>query len=230
MKKKILIIAVAACLLALTIAGTSVAYFTDTDAATNVFTVGEVDIKLTEAKVTVDSQNWHIVKVNPEERVASTGIDYKNIRTLWPGQSIAKDPRIDNVGSENAYVGAVITITNDNGANGTANIANSLAQADVTSFIVGLPQNAAINVKPIVENGVTVGYTVYVLFADAVVAGTGTATVFTGLAIPATWGNTEMKNLENLNVTVNAYATQTAGFANSTEAMNAAFPGTFVLN
>ena len=48
MKKKILSIALAACLALVAIAGASLAYFTDTDDATNVFTSGKVDITLNE--------------------------------------------------------------------------------------------------------------------------------------------------------------------------------------
>ena len=44
MKKKILMITVAALLIILSIAGTSMAYFTDTDEKTNTFTAGKVDI------------------------------------------------------------------------------------------------------------------------------------------------------------------------------------------
>ena len=46
MKKKIFLFTLAACLIILSIAGSSLAYFTDTDAKTNVFTAGNVDITL----------------------------------------------------------------------------------------------------------------------------------------------------------------------------------------
>lgn len=48
MKKKILAIALIACLAVTAIAGISLAYFTDTDSKTNVFTSGKVDITLNE--------------------------------------------------------------------------------------------------------------------------------------------------------------------------------------
>ncbi|MBQ7969237.1 MAG: hypothetical protein IJ292_05380 [Clostridia bacterium] len=48
MKKKIVSIALVACLALMAIAGASLAYFTDTDDATNVFTSGKVDITLNE--------------------------------------------------------------------------------------------------------------------------------------------------------------------------------------
>ena len=48
MKKKIVVFAIVACLAVMAIAGASLAYFTDTDDATNVFTSGKVDITLNE--------------------------------------------------------------------------------------------------------------------------------------------------------------------------------------
>lgn len=48
MKKKVTAIALCAALLAVAIVGLSLAYFTDTDTATNTFTVGKVDIELIE--------------------------------------------------------------------------------------------------------------------------------------------------------------------------------------
>lgn len=48
MKKKIIAFALVACLSMIAIAGASLAYFTDTDEATNAFTSGKVDITLNE--------------------------------------------------------------------------------------------------------------------------------------------------------------------------------------
>ena len=81
MKKKITAIALVVCLVAVAIVGGSLAYFTDTtDAKVNEFTVGNVDIDLTEP-------NW------------------KGDATLMPGVSFDKDPTITvKEGSQDAYV------------------------------------------------------------------------------------------------------------------------------
>ena len=87
MKKKIFMMTLAACLIVLSIVGTSLAYFTDTDAKTNVFTAGNVDIELT--------------------------YDVTDTR-LYPGQTYDEVATIKNVGTENAYVGLIIeVVTND---------------------------------------------------------------------------------------------------------------------
>lgn len=77
--KKILAIIVAA--FAIIITGGVIAYLTDTDTATNTFTVGAVSIDLTE-------DNWNAT----------------NAQNVVPGQVIAKDPKIANTGSNSAYV------------------------------------------------------------------------------------------------------------------------------
>ena len=55
MKKKLLAIGLAVAVLAVTIVGMSIAYFTDTDEETNVFTVGGVKVQLIEQQRNADS-------------------------------------------------------------------------------------------------------------------------------------------------------------------------------
>ena len=86
MKKKILAACLVICLLATAIIGTTLAYFTDTDEKINTFTVGNVDITLTEP-------NW------VEE----------NAVNMYPGQVLPKDPVVTNVGSNPCLVRIKIT-------------------------------------------------------------------------------------------------------------------------
>ncbi len=81
MKKRKTIIAAVVLLLVLLIGG-AIAYFTDTDDATNVFTIGNIQISL-------DESNW---------------VD-ANGQNVMPGDVIAKDPTITNDSAANgAYV------------------------------------------------------------------------------------------------------------------------------
>lgn len=84
MKKKILATCLVVCLLATAIIGTTLAYFTDTDAKTNTFTVGNVDIILTEP-------NWD----------ASGSEDAPEV---YPGEPLAKDPTVENDGKNPCFV------------------------------------------------------------------------------------------------------------------------------
>ena len=93
-KKKIISLCLVVCLLATAIGGT-LAYFTDTDSEKNTFTVGNVDIDLTETN-----------KINGEE---VTGNAFEN---LMPGTEITKTPVVTNNSSEAAYVRVVVRVTN----------------------------------------------------------------------------------------------------------------------
>lgn len=94
MKKKIVSVCLVVCLLATAIIGTTLAYFTDkTEAVTNTFTSGKVDITLDEAPVGQDG------KETSGDR--TTGNNYK----LYPGKEYDKDPTVwVNEGSEDCYL------------------------------------------------------------------------------------------------------------------------------
>lgn len=83
MKKKILSIALVVAMIAVIAAG-SLAYFTDKDSADNVFTVGNVDITLTEP-------NWD-----------STGKE--DAPEVYAGEPLAKDPTVKNDGNNPCFV------------------------------------------------------------------------------------------------------------------------------
>jgi len=105
MKKKKTIIA-AVILLLLFIVGGAIAYFTDKDTATNKFTIGKVDIA-------VEEKNW-----------VTTDADANGIpdaaQDLMPGETVAKDPKINNLSTTNkAYVFAKVVIPCSTGENST---------------------------------------------------------------------------------------------------------------
>lgn len=83
-KKKILSVALAASLAAVAVVSSSLAYFTDTDQKDNVFTVGNVDITLTEP-------NWDAEGKEEAE-------------DMYPGEAVAKDPTVTNDGANPAFV------------------------------------------------------------------------------------------------------------------------------
>lgn len=84
MKKKITAIALVVCLVAVAVVGGSLAYFTDKDNATNTFTVGNVDITLTEP-------NWE-------------GSGSQDAPEVYPGEPLAKDPTVTNDGANPCFV------------------------------------------------------------------------------------------------------------------------------
>ena len=94
MKKKIMAAALAICMMATLVVGMSLAYFTDTDSKTNTFTVGNVDITLTEP-------SW-------------LGDTSEDAVRLIPGKTIAKDPTITVAqGSQTAYTFMKVELSAD---------------------------------------------------------------------------------------------------------------------
>ena len=83
-KRKILSLAMALSLVAILAVGATIAYFTDTDEATNTFTVGNVSIDLIEP-------NWD-----------ESGS--KDAPEVYPGEALAKDPTVTNDGANPCFV------------------------------------------------------------------------------------------------------------------------------
>ena len=85
MKKRIVALALVVLMLTVAVIGGTMAYFTDNDEATNVFTTGNVDIDLDE---NFDADN----------------------ATLMPGIDITKEVDVKNLGTEDAFVRVHIAI------------------------------------------------------------------------------------------------------------------------
>lgn len=152
MKKKLLAIGLAVAVLAVTIVGMSIAYFTDTDQETNTFTIGNVKIDLIEE---FDSNN----------AVLRPGSQTTN--------AINKDVWIKNTGTEDAYVWYEWYIPSEldstDGSTGTNNVVhvNSLGctwdkySTDPSFWAEGqteaLPLEQTWDHDPEVELGLTVG-------------------------------------------------------------------------
>ena len=103
MKKKIVTLCLVIALVATMVAGGTLAYFTDSDEATNVFAIGNVDIELSEEVGT--SGNATVVET--ENGATYTGVT--------PGDKLQKEVKIANTGSNAAYVQVAVTLKNDNG-------------------------------------------------------------------------------------------------------------------
>lgn len=84
MKKKIIALCLVIALAATAVIGGTLAYFTDDAEATNTFTVGNVDITLTEP-------NWE-------------GTGSQDAPEVYPGEPLAKDPTVTNSGANPCFV------------------------------------------------------------------------------------------------------------------------------
>ena len=204
MKKKLMTVLALVLVIAMSVAGTY-AYLTSADRVVNTFTVGDVQIKLDEAKANTDG-----TLVEGAARVDANS--YK----LLPGHKYNKDPMVTVLkGSESSYVKMTVTFTKaaeldaifaPNGANMTS-IFNGY---DSTNWIYkGNTKNA--------DNTRTYEfwYKETVAAPDADVA---LDALFDSITVPGTITNTQLATIEGMTITVNAYAIQADGFTDAADA------------
>lgn len=245
MKKKILALALVFCLaLALGIGGT-LAYLTSTDTVTNTFTVGNVSIKLDEAKVGTDGK---ALTGDSAERVK------ENSYKLMPGHTYDKDPTVTvNAGSEESYIKVVVTV------NKTAELDKIFKAHEDFAIVEDKANNVAGVVAGYDSNKWTLqnkggekdsnGNRTYTFYYYKTVSAVGNGKggkdadevledLFTSITIPGSLTNEEIETLqykitqttgddgaatttkieEKLSITVTAYAIQADGFTDAADA------------
>lgn len=178
MKKKLALSIAAAAMIGTLAVGGTLAWFTDVETATNVVTVGEVDITLSETG-------------EGKGITGGTGLDYD----VMPGKEYDKTVTIGNVGND-AYVRAIITVS------GSKVITDGLLSGAEDAISFGaLDENAEWKANEDGSVSCTVNYDG--IFAED----TETPwTLFTNFNIPSSWGN-QYENAE-FNIMVEAQAIQ----------------------
>ena len=205
MKKKLMTVLALVLVIAMSVAGTY-AYLTSTDEVVNTFAVGNVQIKLDEAKANPDGSlvpNADRVKAN----------SYK----LLPGHTYNKDPMVTVLkGSEKCYVKMTVTFTKaaeldaifaPNGAN-LLSIFNGYDSANW--IYKGNTEDTANNTR-----------TYEFWYKETVAAPDGDVALdalFDSITVPGTITNAQLATIEGMTITVNAYAIQADGFANAADA------------
>ena len=196
MKKKIVIVALVVCIFAMSIASATLAYFTDTEGATNTFTIGNVDIKL-------GAKNANNVMEEIDDDNADSLLSIQN-SNVYPTQVIAKDATITNIANVAAYVAGIIEISGIN--------ALLVDDTAVKAFLTGGALNATSGYATKIVPG-TDSIKVYII-ANAAITKDGTVVLFEDIEVPADWGNAEMNVFAGCQIDIKAYATQTAGMDN----------------
>lgn len=167
MKKKIVAMCATIALAAVAVTGGTLAYFTDTEEALNEFTVGNVEIELTEP-------GW------------AYGGSFAS--DVYPGQVLAKDPIVTNVGDNSCFVRVSVDGLKCLGEGNlivfrTGNVANELG--------AGWEQ---------------VGD--YYYYTQALEPGAATTKLFEDIVIPTTLTNGDGATLKTINVTADAVQSQ----------------------
>lgn len=233
-KKTVLAAACAAALVAGSIAGT-MAYLTSKDEVKNTFTVGQVEISLDEAKVDekgqpVDKDGEVVKNLAAAERV--TGNSYK----LIPGHKYTKDPTLTVLkGSEESYVRLMVTATFD------GKLTEEQLATKLDGIFTGYGSDWArkgdpavtTETKTVFEDGdeKVVEYTVvtyeyrYKTSVEGEVEGSAAdnklPALFTGIAVPDTWTNEDLKAIGGFSIDVEGQAIQADGFEDADAAWTA---------
>ena len=200
MKKKLMTVLALVLVIAMSVAGTY-AYLTSTDKVVNSFTVGDVQIKLDEAKANTDGS-----LVAGADRVKANS--YK----LLPGHNYAKDPMVTVLeGSESSYV--KMTVTFSNAAELDAIFASN-GGADMTSIFNGY-DSANWKLQNVTKDTQNNTRTYEFWYKETVAAPTADVALdplFDSITVPGTINNAQLKTIEGMTITVNAYAIQADGF------------------
>ena len=202
MKKTLTVLLALVLVIAMSVAGT-MAYLTSTDEVVNTFTVGKVQIKLDEAKANPDGSlvpNADRVKAN----------SYK----LIPGHTYNKDPMVTVLeGSESSYIKMTVTFTKS----AELDAIFKPNGADMTSIFVGYDSTNWID-KGNTEDASANTRTYEFWYKEAVAAPDADVALdalFDKIVVPGTITNDQLKTIEGMTITVNAYAIQADGFANA---------------
>lgn len=198
-KKAMLMTLCAIILVVATVFGT-MAYLTSTDEVVNTFTVGNVAIKLDEAKVNPDGS-----RVEGADRVK------ENSYKLLPGHTYNKDPMVTLLaGSETSYVKMTVTFSKASALDAIF----APTGADLTSIFNGYDSDNWIykdNTKDATANTRTYEFW-YKEAVGAPTADVALDALFDSITVPGTITKEQLATIEGLTITVNAYAIQADGF------------------
>lgn len=187
---------VALCAIAVT--GMSLAYFQDTDVATNTFTVGNVDIKLDEAAVIKGQDNTWAAQ--------NDRVQQNKYELVYPGAVLPKDPTVTNTGKNAAWIR--VNVTFDNLAAWRAILGQDVSLMTLADAV---PAGwTAVDAAGKIDAD-TITYSYYYNTALAVNANTGA--LFTKITVPSDATSAKMEALGAFNISVTADAIQAEGFA-----------------
>lgn len=202
-KSKALILTLCAVLLVTASMLGTMAYLTSTASVENTFTVGQVKIKLDEAKANPDGS-----LVENADRV--TANSYK----LIPGHTYNKDPMVTVLkDSEASYIKMTVTFSKASALDAIF----APDGADLTSIFKGYDNTSWIyqgNTEDATANTRTYEF----WYKETVGAPDGDIALdalFDSITVPGTITNEQLATIKDMTITVNAYAIQADGFANA---------------
>lgn len=208
-KRKALLLTFCAVLLVVASVLGTIAYLTSQDEVKNTFTVGQVAIKLDEAKVDLNG-----APVQGADRVKANS--YK----LLPGHTYTKDPMVTVLkGSESSYIKMTVTFTK-------ANELDAIFAPDgakLMKIFNGYSENEWTykgNTKNTTANTRTYEFW-YKEAVGAPDADVALDALFDFITVPNDITGKQLATIQGMKITVNAYAIQADGFTTAEEAWDA---------
>lgn len=193
MKRKMISIALAVCIIAVAATGISIAYFTDKAEKVNTFTVGNIKIELTET-------------------------EWSEPTTVVPGGEYKKNPTVANIGSNAAWIRINVTLSDAAAftaaaqAHNITELANIFTGHDETKWT--LAKTYADTEKD------TLTYSYY--FNTVLEPDTNTGALFESVKIPTSFTSQDMQALNGeFTIEITADAIQEQGFTTPTAAFAA---------
>lgn len=184
----------------------TMAYLTSTDEVKNTFTVGSVAIKLDEAKANTDGS-----------LVAGAARVKANSYKLLPGHTYNKDPMVTVLkGSEASYIKMTVTFSKASALDAIF----APDGADLTSIFNGYNSTNWIY-KGNTEDATADTRTYEFWYKEAVGAPTADVALdalFDSITVPGAITNKQLATIEDMTITVNAYAIQADGFTDAADA------------
>ena len=227
-------------------AGGSIAFFTDSKQMEGVFTAGNVYIELSEAAVKADAAG-HLVEDTESERIKGADMDSENpvvnnYGRIFPGQKIHKDPTIKNVGDDAAWIAAKIILTDGAGDINNLFGYDGFDEIDIEMLLSGglLAGTTYVGEWNGIDNvcynqnyamvqvaNRAMGVYEFYFFMLNPLEKNAEVELFDTLSVHPLFGNAEMREFAELNITVQAFAVQTFGFSDCYGAMREAFATQF---
>ncbi len=232
--KALLLTLCAVLLIAASVLGT-MAYLTSTAKVENTFTIGKVEIKLDEAKVTADG-----IPVEGAARVT------ENSYKLMPGNTYTKDPTVTvKAGSEESYVRMKVTFNNAKEiialctdpeyADEVTGVENAFPLIRMVNFVKanaakwdGIIPDNMVDTEDMLGNAKYFAYdktadtlTYYFYYNETVGAPNGDVklpVLFNNITVPEWATGEQLAELNNFKITVIAEAIQAGSFANADKA------------
>ena len=218
--------------------GTTIAYFSDTKQVNNTFTAGNVAIALYESAVKPDNAGNLVQDLDKPPFYGQADAVVNDYGRVYPGQSIFKNPTAKNTGDSAEWIAVKVILTD--GAGDLSRILGyeGFAEIDIERLLSGGLLDEKVHVGTwngfdnVCHNDnyamiqVADESEFYFLMLQPVQPG-AEVTIFDHISFPREWSSTEMRELGDLQIQIQAFGVQTFQLESCLKAMTEAFPAQF---